>query len=695
MSPEQVRGEELDSRTDLFSLGAMLYEMATGQPAFSGPTAGMIFDAILNRQPNPMRQSDPGVSVELERIIVKALEKNREMRYQQAGQMLADLKRIKRQGESGSYESRVTRNHRGTAQRKLYVLVTTAILLACISLYFWNRSRSGVMAKVVGVSRITNSAQEKCHPLPGFIIPLPLPIATDGSRLYFSEMSPTSKLAQVSVTGGDTVAIPIPLKFPLLGDLSSKRSEMLLLDGGFVIDVPIWIQPLPGGAAHRIGDIVGHDASWGPDGQHITFAKGSEIYIANLDGSGSRKFSATEGIPWLFRWSPDGKVLRFTVQNSRVNTSALWEVSADGTNLHRLLENWNNPPAECCGNWSADGKYFVYQSWHDGRADIWIMREPKGAFSASKSEPAKLTNGELSALAPVLSPDGKRIFFFGELRRGELIRYDPNIHQFVPYLSGISADSVSFSRDGQWLTYVSYPQGSLWRSKADGTERLQLSFPPIQVGRSRWSPDSKHIVFTAAQPGRPWRIYVIPAVGGAAQELDTGEDNAVDPDWSPDGTRLIFGTRTTGMPASSLGTALYTYDFRTRQVLPIEDSKGKVNPRLSPDGRYLAALTFDYSKVLLLDFATEKWAELAVHNSFNLMWSRKGDFLYGDGSPTLNTPWFRIRISDHRLEELGTLKNIRRAWGTWGAWMGLTPDDTPLFLRDVGSQEVYSLELQD
>src|SRR5215472_6407955 len=78
--------------------------------------------------------------------------------------------------------------------------------------------------------------------------------------------------------------------------------------------------------------------------------------------------------------------------------------------------------------------------------------------------------------------------------------------------------------------------------------------------------------------------------------------------------------------SAALRTALYTYDFRTRQVLPIEDSKGKVNPRLSPDGRYLAALTFDYSKVLLLDFATEKWAELAVHNSFNLMWSRKGDF---------------------------------------------------------------------
>ncbi len=693
MSPEQVRGEDLDPRTDLFSFGAVLYEIATGQHAFSGHTTGLIFDAILNREPVPPRRIRSQIPIELEQIVAKALEKDRDVRYQHAADIRADLKRLKRDTKSVPSGTGVTAGDRRTMRVWLFGGATTAILLICFAFYLLMRPLSP--PKVSGILRITNNAQEKSQPVPGFIIPLPLPIVTDGPRLYFSEMSPSSKLVQVSVTGGDTVPIPTPMRMPLLGDFSWKRSEMLLLDGGFVLDAPIWIVPLPGGSAHRIGEIVGHDATWSPDGQHITFGNGFNIYVTKLDGSSSRKLLTADGIPWTLRWSPDGRVLRFTVQDSKTNKSSLWEVSAEGINPHPLLPEWNASPAECCGNWSSDGEYFVFQSWRNGRSDIWAIRERNSFFGIRRSEPVQLTKGELSTLAPVLSRDDKKIFFFGELRRGELIRYDSKIHQFVPYLSGISADLVDFSRDGQWVTYVAYPQGSLWRTKTDGNERLQLSFPPMQVGRSRWSPDGKQIAFTAAQPGRPWRIYVVSAGGGVPQELDTGEGNAVDPDWSPDGMSLTFGTRTTIMPGEPLGTALYRLDLKSRRVSPIEDSKGKIIPRWSPNGRHLAALKSDYSKVLLFDLSRRTWTELAAHASFNLMWSRNGEYLYGDGAPTFNSPWFRIRISDHRLEELGTLSDIRRAWGIWGPWMGLSPEDSPIFLRDVGSQEVYSLEFQE
>jgi Tol biopolymer transport system component/DNA-binding winged helix-turn-helix (wHTH) protein len=606
----------------------------------------------------------------------------------------ADLTQLKRETESGRSGTAVAAVDRRTLLRAWQApLASIAILLICLAIYLVMRPLSS--PKVSDIFRVTNDAQEKSQPLPGYIIPLPLPIVTDGPRLYFSEMSLSSNLVQVSVTGGDAVPIATPLRIPLLGDLSWKRSEMLLLDSGFVIDMPIWIVPMPGGSARRIGDIVGHDATWTPDSQHITFGKGSGIYSANLDGSDARKLVTADGIPWILRWSPDGRVLRFTVQDSKTNTSSLWEVSTDGDNPHPLLEGWNSSPAECCGNWSSDGKYFVFQSWRNGRSDIWIIRERKGFLGERPGEPVKLTTGELSASAPVFSRDSKRIFFVGELRRGELIRYDSKIQQFVPYLSGISADSVNFSRDGQWVTYVAYPQGNLWRSKIDGSERLQLSFPPMQAGSSRWSPDGKRIAFVAAKPGRPWRNYIVPAAGGAAQELDTGEGNAVDPDWSPDGMFLAFGTRDTIMLGDPLGTALYTLDLRTRRVLPIADSKGKISPHWSPDGRYLAALQSDYSKVLLFDFLRKKWTELAAHASFNLVWSRNGEYLYGDGSPMLNSPWFRIRIRDQRLEEIGTLTGVRRAWGIWGPWMGLTPEDSPLFLRDVGSQEIYSVDFRE
>jgi eukaryotic-like serine/threonine-protein kinase len=101
MSPEQVRGEDLDTRTDLFSFGAVLYEMATGQHAFSGRTTGLIFDAILNREPVSPRKTKSQIPIELEQTISKALEKDRDVRYQHAADMRADLKRLKRDTESG------------------------------------------------------------------------------------------------------------------------------------------------------------------------------------------------------------------------------------------------------------------------------------------------------------------------------------------------------------------------------------------------------------------------------------------------------------------------------------------------------------------------------------------------------------------------------------------------------------------
>jgi eukaryotic-like serine/threonine-protein kinase len=693
MSPEQVRAKELDARTDLFSFGAVLYEMSTGALPFRGESTGVIFEAILNRAPVPLVRLNPDLPPKLEEIINKCLEKDRNLRYQHASDIRTDLKRLMRDTDSGRLTTGATTGIPITTTGRAWSIAMTGAAIVLILAYVVTRPLPTL--KVSGIFRITNDAQEKLLPVPGYIIPLSLPVVTDGPRLYFSEMAQGTKLVQVSVTGGDTAPIYTRLASPVLGDLSWQRSEMLVVDAGFVIDSPIWIVPLPGGSAHRVGEILGHDATWSPDGQHITYSKTSDIYIAEQDGSGSRKLLTTDGIPWLLRWSPDGKILRFTMQDPTNNTSSLWEVSADGTNPHPFLHVWNNPPAECCGSWTPDGRHFVFQAWRNGRSDLWVIRERKHVLEMNRSEPVKLTNGELNALAPVSSRDGKKIFFIGELRRGELMRYDSRAREFVSYLSGISADLVSFSRDGQWVSYVTYPEGSLWRSKIDGNERLQLSFLPMRAGLSRWSPDDKQIVFTAAQPGRPWRIYVIPAAGGTAEELDTGKGNAVDPDWSPDGKSLLLGTRAAIMTGDPAGARLYMFNTVSRQVSAFPDSDGKINPRWSPDGRYIAALTSDYSKVLLFDVvSTKKWSILATHVSYNLVWSRNGEYLYGDGAPTWNTPWFRVRISDHRLEEMGTFKGVRRAWGIWGPWMGLAPGDSPLFLRDVGSQEIYGLDLQ-
>ena len=175
----------------------------------------------------------------------------------------------------------------------------------------------------------------------------------------------------------------------------------------------------------------------------------------------------------------------------------MWETKADGSHPHPMLPGWNNPSQECCGSWTPDGKYFVFQSDHDGKTQIWAIPEKGGLFRRARWEPTELTTGPLSYSRPFPAWT-ERKFLPSALSSGESsTRFNQKTQQFEPYLSGISADNVDFSRDGQWVTYVTYPEGSLWRSKADGSERLQLTFPPMQVFLPRWSPDQKQIVFSA------------------------------------------------------------------------------------------------------------------------------------------------------------------------------------------------------
>src|SRR5205823_3408487 len=145
------------------------------------------------------------------------------------------------------------------------------------------------------------------------------------------------------------------------------------------------------------------------------------------------------------------------------------------------------------------------------------------------------TNGPISTYAPVPSPDGKRLFVGGHQPRSEIVRYDSKSRQSVPFLSGASAEGLDFSRNGEWVTYVSYPQGTLRRSTIDGEQNLQLTAPPMHVGQPRWSPNGKRIAFMGHYPEKPWQIFTVPAEGGAPEQLTTGEiATGFDPTWSPD-----------------------------------------------------------------------------------------------------------------------------------------------------------------
>jgi Tol biopolymer transport system component/predicted Ser/Thr protein kinase len=685
MSPEQVRGKEVDARSDLFSFGVVLYEMATGVLPFRGDTSGVIFESILNRAPTPPVRLNPDLPSELERIIGKALEKDRNLRYQHASELCADLKRLKRDTDSGRSAASVAAAQAVEVQvvgkrprwRMLGVaLAGVAVLLALALAYLLLHPSSPT--KVLSSVQVTHDGRAK-YP----------PVFSDGSRLFFmATEANAAALYQVSVAGGEPVAMSETLYVTDLEGISPDGSELMVHTyEGTLQEGPLWVYPTVSGSRHRLGGVTSAAAGWSPDGHRIAYVKGRALFVANTDGTEARQITTLPGdVSWI-QWSRDGKKLRFTVADPQTSATSIWEVKADGRDLHPLLAGWNSPPAECCGSWTPDGKYFVFQSTHGGRSDIWALREAGSLMKQGKSEPVKLTSGPVDFLGPMPSKDGKRLYVIGAQPRGELARYDAKAQQFVPYLSGLSWDSVSFSRDGQWMAYVAYPEGTLWRARADGSQRLQLTFPPLTAYLPRWSPDGKQIAFQAEMPGKPWAMYLTSAEGGEPQEVAPGLG---DPGWSADGKSLIFSdTPPSFGPNASGKVAIHLMDLKTREVRTVTGSEGLYSPRWSPDGRHIAALRQGPETLMLFDFSTQIWVQLEQIVVGFPSWSRDSKYIYFD-SQGGDRAFYRVRISDHKLERLVSLKGLRLT-GDF-AWTGLAPDDSPLVLRDVGTQEIYAFD---
>ncbi len=700
MSPEQARGEELDPRTDLFSFGAVLYEMATGRQAFFGATTALIHDAILNRAPVPLTVSNPQMPLRLEVIVDKALEKDREVRYQHASELEADLKRLKRDMESGrtaaasmsasekaAFTAPIPR--KAQDQRKWPLGLIAIVFLAVIALLY-AYARPLPAPQVLRYEQLTHDAHAKVN-----VSFSPPRIVTDGNRIYFLKTSEgRSAIAEVSTGGGDAAVMPTEFPNVALWDIAPDHAQLLV--SGSISDLnrenPLWIVPLPAGTPRRLDDATGHDASWSPDQQQIVYARGTGLYVAQSDGSNPRTVATMPGVLSWPRWSPAGKAIRFTVVDE-AGTSSIWEVGADGSKLRRLLEGWNKSAAECCGDWSPDGRYYFFQSTHNGSTGIWAEREPSGILRRRPAPPVELTAGPINYLSPVPSLDGGKLFVIGDQPKGELTRYDAKSGEFVPFLSGISAQGVNFSKDGQWVAYSTYPEGTLWRSRIDGSERLQLAPSRLVTHQADWSPDGKSVAFMATEPGKSWQVYVVPADGGAPRIVSPQDRNHGDPSWSPDGTSLAFGALPYFEPDNVGG--VFILDLNTNQISKLPGSEQLFSPHWSPDGRYIAAQTNDSMKQLLWDVKGQKWQVLT--SGFNIgypSWSRDGKYIYFDVEVGEPAGFRRVRVSDGNVERLVDFKNVRRVVGTLGSWGGLAPDDSPLLLRDTSTQEIYALDVK-
>ena len=202
--------------------------------------------------------------------------------------------------------------------------------------------------------------------------------------------------------------------------------------------------------------MVTWDATVSPDGTTIYYSNMSgDLFAMSMDGSDSRRLLTVAGLAGQIQPSRDGSLIRFSVWTPQLLTSSLWEVHPDGSHLRQLLPGWNKPANECCGKWTRDGKYYVFQSTRQGIASLWAMRETSDLWRKISRDPVQLTQGFVSAQSPLPSTDGKRVFFIGGGQRAELVRYEEKTHAFTPYLKGLSAEGLNFSRDGKRVAYIS------------------------------------------------------------------------------------------------------------------------------------------------------------------------------------------------------------------------------------------------
>jgi serine/threonine protein kinase len=690
MSPEQALGKDLDARTDLFSFGTVLYEIATGVLPFRGDTSAAIFDAILNKPPSPPSRINPDIPADLERIINKTLEKDRDVRCQSAAEIRADLKRLKRDTSSGKL-SGLTPTTVAVAQPRqrlgLWVALTMVVLLlGTAAVWFF---MPVPQPRVTGSTQLTHDGKSK------------FAVVTDGSRIYFLENDTQGQimLDEVSLAGGEILERSGPIKNFLIEDISPDHSRLLassLSDTGMPLDnAPLWALPLPAGSPRRLGTTASgfeqYAARWSPDGQHLVSTRGSDIWVAGPDGNQPVRIATVQGQPTQPVFSPDSKRIRFTIDDRAANTYSLWEVRADGSNLHPLLPGWHNPPRECCGIWTPDGRYFIFRSTLHSSifGDVFALADRADPFH--RSTPTQLTFGPLAFWIAGMTPDGKKLLVGGYQPRGELVHYDSSSKQFIPFLGGIDAYAVAFSRDGQRIAYVDTLDETLWMSRADGSEKVQLTSPPDRTGLPRWSPDGSQIAYLSHHFGQPWKIYLVSSQGGTPEELLPGDRVESDPTWSADGLRIAYSS---GIPTPGQKSDIRIVNLKTRQVLSIPGSDDKFSPRWSPDGRYLIALNLESisKKLFLYDFQTGKWSEWITDPGGvgYPAWSPDSRYIDYWSAGYIK----RIKLGSSRPENLCRIQTAN-IHGTpeFGPWNDTAADGSRMFLRDVSTEDIYALDV--
>ena len=499
MSPEQAAGEPLDTRTDLFSFGLVLYEMATGRRAFSGNTA-VVLSGILRWQPAPAASVNPQLTPQFQQILEKALEKDREVRYQSAAELRADLKRLRRDADSALVSAASRSAYAATAmtrRRTWGAIASTAMLLVALAIaawFAWRRPATDDTANFLATatfSRLTDQPGLESFPS----------LSPDGkSIVYSSAASGNGDLYLQRVEGrnttnltADSPADDTQPAFSPDGTRIAFRSER---GGG-----GIFVMGATGETVRRLSD-VGYNPSWSPDGRFIVcaqetieqptsrYSNASALWV--IDVSTGQRRQVTVGDAVQPSWSPHGHRIAYWAADA-TGQRDLWTVPAQGGAPAALT---NDRFVDWSPIWSPDGRYLFFSSDRGGSMNLWRVPVDE-ATGLAKGNPEPVTTPSSNSALITMSADGKRLAYVEQSWTQNLMRvaFPPGSRPDPP--TPVTQGSRFFaepqvSPDGQWLaTYSLDNSNNLYVVRTDGTEFRQITDDGFKNIAPRWSPDGK------------------------------------------------------------------------------------------------------------------------------------------------------------------------------------------------------------
>lgn len=521
-------------------------------------------------------------------------------------------------------------------------------------------------------------------------------LASDGKSIFWTEASTTGcRPMQVPVDGGSD---PVPVRSPY------QRGRVLDADptGHLLLTVPetcrpidfasiqgpLWELNTSTGLTQRIGNLVGQDAAWSSDGHRVALAQWNSIWLANRDGSGARLLATLPGDVKGIRWSPDGSLLRFGIVPDAKWNYPLWEADTSTGETRQVLPAFYNSVNG--GAWLPGGA-FLLGGAGPNQSDLWQLDPPLWQIGKYRNRP--LTNGPLGFLGPTNIPGHSELAVIGERQQGELERFDSESHRFVPFLKGISAEMADFSRDGNWVVYVTYPNRELWRCRPDGSEALQLTHEPLRAALPRISPDNRMILFTGDYSGQQLRTWLVPFDGGTPRtvtQLAPGSAE-VGATWSPDGSQFLVRLDRKGQ-----ANVIQMVDLASGKAEIIPGSEHKFNQRWSPDGKWIVATPHGTKGLEVFDRERRQWKTLTSMWADYPNWSHKSDFIYfATNLESGEEAIYRVSIATGRTEKVASLSDDRRANDrVYAEWVGIDADDSPLITKSEDLQQIFLLSIR-